>query len=161
MMLSRTTDIGVKARFLEWRIAEPRGDQPHILRTLGPATVSVVVDVRKPVRGGHHGILLYTHERQLVWGWAADKLDLEVGKHEFCYTFPMLPVRPGPYTWLVSLWEAGSQLDAWECSPEMVVAAEDHQHHRDEWRGLLNMPFEFRIREPVEIATTISPDESS
>jgi len=145
--LARGDAASVKARFVQWEIVEPREDQPHVLRTLGPVIVRIAIDIHKPVRGGHHGIGLYNLENQLVWGSAADNLDLEIGRHEFYYTFPMLPVRPGPYTWLVSLWEGGSQLDAWHCLPEMVVATEHHQHPRDEWCGVLNMPFEFRIRE--------------
>jgi hypothetical protein len=51
---------------------------------------------------GHHGVALYNHDRQLMWGYAMDKLQLPVGEHDFCYTFPMLPLRPGSYTWLVT-----------------------------------------------------------
>src|SRR5258708_5611545 len=41
-----------KARFRRWEIIEPREDQPHILSTLGPVTVKVVVEVRQPVGMG-------------------------------------------------------------------------------------------------------------
>ena len=135
------------ARFLRWDIVEPRSQEEHVLRTLGSATIRMIADVRKRICGGQHGIVLYNSERELVWGWAADHVDLAVGIHEFRYKFPSLPLRPGPYRWLVSLWDGESQLDAWECMPEMIVAAEDYQHQRDEWCGVLNLPFEFGIRE--------------
>jgi len=70
---------------------------------------------------------------------------LGIGEHEFRYTFPMLPLRPGPYSWQVSLYDEGEQLDAWDCVPEMIIATEGHQHPDDEWNGVLNIPSEFTI----------------
>ena len=55
-------------------------------------------------------------------------MNLGIGEHDLCYTFPMLPLRPGPYYWVVSLYDDGNQLDAWDGVPEMVVATEGHQH---------------------------------
>jgi lipopolysaccharide transport system ATP-binding protein len=137
-------------RFLRWEIVEPRGDEPHVLTTLGPATIAFTIRLHAPLRMGHHGIALYNLDRRLIWGRAADNLQLEVGEHQFHYTFPMLPLRPGPYTWLVSLYnEQLNLVDAWECLPEMIVAAESHQHPSDEWNGILNVPCEFRIREEI------------
>jgi lipopolysaccharide transport system ATP-binding protein len=141
----------VKVRFLRWEICQPPGEHPHTLRTFGPVNVKFVVAVHEPVRAGHHGIVLYNHERQLIWGWAADDVDLAVGEREFSYTFPMLPLRPGQYSWLVSLWEEGRQLDVWECLPEMLVATEVHQHRLDEFSGLLNIPSKFEVREAPRI----------
>lgn len=140
-------EASARARFISWEIVGPRGDLPHILNGLGPTTVRIVIDTHDHVRSGHHGIVLYNHERQLVWGWAANNVELPSGRHEFCYKFPMLPLRPGTYTWLVSLWEGGTQLDAWECLPGMIVDTENYQHPRDEWGGVLNIPCEFRIQE--------------
>ena len=58
-------------------------------------------------------------------GLATDGLNFPAGKHDLCYTFPMLPLRPGPYAWLVSLYDEGvEEVDAWECLPEMIVATE-------------------------------------
>jgi lipopolysaccharide transport system ATP-binding protein len=151
---NRGNAASAKARFLRWEIVGPRGEQSNVLSTLGGVTLGIVIDVLKPISAAHHGIALYNNERQLIWGWAANNVDLPVGKHEFFYTFPMLPLRPGPYTWLVSLWEGDTQLDAWECWPEMIVSTENYQHPRDEWNGVLNMPFEFKIRETTGIAIT-------
>ena len=58
----------------------------------------------------------------------------------------MLPLRPGPYAWLVSLYdEMVEEVDAWDCLPEMVVAAQVHQHPLDHWNGVLNIPTELSI----------------
>jgi hypothetical protein len=121
-----------------------------VLNTVGPVTVKFTVDVRNPVRGGYHGIGLHNHDRQLIWGWATSQdLLFEEGKHELRYTFPMLPLRPGPYTWVVSLYQDGQLLDLWECLPDMIVVTENYQHHRDEWNGILNIPAQFEIDNPL------------
>ena len=75
---------------------------------------------------------------------------MEPGVHSFTYTFPMLPLRPGAYAWLVSLYEDGELLDAWDCLPEMNIATRVYQHARDEWSGILNVPSEFSIHEHGE-----------
>jgi lipopolysaccharide transport system ATP-binding protein len=135
-----------KGRFLRWEIGEPRGDGPHILATLGPVSVNFIVELQQPVAKGHHGIALRNHDQQLIWAWAADGFELEVGEHNLRYTFPMLPLRPGPYSWQVSLYDEGERVDAWDCEPEMIVATEIHQHPSDEWNGILNMPSRFEIK---------------
>jgi lipopolysaccharide transport system ATP-binding protein len=136
---------GTKGQFLRWEIVEPGGEKPHTLTSLATTTVRFTIEVNEPVRSGHHGIALFTLDRQLIWGWATDGVELAPGEHEFCYTFPMLPLRPGPYHWLVSLYDDLKEVDAWECAPEMIVATEVHQHSADNWNGILNIPSEFSI----------------
>jgi homopolymeric O-antigen transport system ATP-binding protein len=137
---------GTKGRFLNWAIARPDGECSHILSELAPTTVKFTLQLHGPVHNGHHGIALFNHNRQLIWGTAKDGIELGVGLHELCYTFPMLPLRPGPYTWLVSLYDEGVQeVDAWECLPEMNIATGGYQHRLDHWNGVLNMPAEFSI----------------
>jgi lipopolysaccharide transport system ATP-binding protein len=143
-----------KARFVSWEMLEPQGNSGHILSRLGPVTLRISIDVFQPVQGGHHGIILYDHERRLIWGWATDNVTLGIGRHELRYTFPMLPLRPGPYAWLVSLWEEGEQVDVWDCLPEMIVATEPHQHARDEFNGILNIPSQFEVREQIRDEST-------
>ena len=59
----------------------------------------------------------------------------------------MLPLRPGVYSWQVSLWNEDGMLDLWNCSPELIVASENHQHPLDKWNGILNMPSTMEIHE--------------
>jgi ABC-type polysaccharide/polyol phosphate transport system ATPase subunit len=131
--------------FVSWEIVEPRAENPNLLNTLGPVRLKFVLRLNKPVADGHHGIALYNHERQLMWGWAANNLQLGEGTHEFNYSFPTLPLKPGLYSWLVSLFDHGHEVDVWSCFPEMAIATEIHQHLRDEWNGILNVPCEFGI----------------
>jgi len=139
-----------KGRFLRWEIVEPKGTDPNVLRKVAPTTVRFTIEVREAIRNGHHGIALFTQDRQLMWGWAKDGVDLQPGRHAFTYTFPLLPLRPGPYGWVVSLYEDEEEIDAWECLPEMIVATDPVTHPRDEWAGLLNIPSEFSILRSVE-----------
>jgi lipopolysaccharide transport system ATP-binding protein len=135
-----------KASFLRWEIVGPGGGEPNILNGLGPTTIKFTLRINEAVRRGLHGIALTNHEQQLIWAWATqENFQLETGEHSFSFTFPMLPLRPGPYNWRVGLFEEGSLLDMWECTPEMIVATEGHQHPSDEWNGILNIPARFEI----------------
>ncbi len=136
---------GQKARFIGWEFVKPDGDSPHMLTTLEPPTVQFTVEINKEVRRGHHGVALFTMDRQLIWAWAKDDVFLKPGVHFFVYSFPMLPLRPGAYCWQVSLWEDGELLDNWDCLPELNIATPIYQHAKDSWNGILNIPSEFSI----------------
>jgi lipopolysaccharide transport system ATP-binding protein len=142
---ARATGATQKARFLRWEIAEPQGNSPHTLHTLGPAKVRFLLEVHQPISHAHHGIALYNADRQLMWGYGTDNLDLQAGLHEAVYEFPSLPLRPGMYSWQASLWDDHGLVDMWDSVPEMIISTENFQHHSDEWNGLLNLPCEFRL----------------
>lgn len=144
-------ESGTQAQFLRWEIATPRTAHPHVLPTVGPVEVKFVVELAKRVRRADFGVALYNSQRQLMWGDATRELTIEKGVHAFSYSFPSLPLRPGPYQWLVSLWEDGQQLDIWDCTPEMVVATELNQHYNDEWAGILNLPSTFAHQASEEV----------
>jgi hypothetical protein len=168
---TQETRKGVQgAKFLRWSIlgARDRGDgggarPEHILRTAGSFRVEFVVELRRPIRNGEHGIALYNAERQLMWGWAVPGLSLEAGVHTLSHEFPSLPLRPGSYQWQVDLGDENEQLDSWDCNPEMVIETEQHQHYMDEWNGVLNVPSTFRHRAGDEDgrkpgARTVTPE---
>jgi lipopolysaccharide transport system ATP-binding protein len=136
---------GSKGRFQKWEITGQSAGNPHTITTLGPLTVEFHLRVFERLRRGVHGVALYGSDRQLVWGTAAYNLDFRPGMHTLIYKFPSLPLRPGPYNWLVSLYDEDSEVDMWEAAPEMRVATENHQHPRDEWSGILNLPASFEI----------------
>jgi ABC-type polysaccharide/polyol phosphate transport system ATPase subunit len=131
-----------RARFLSWNV-DGAPNSPHSIYSAGPVRVRFVLEVHAPVRHGHHGITLYNAERQIVWGRAADDLDFEPGVYELVYEFPYVPLRPGPYSWMLSLWSDGQNVDMWEAVPDLVVGTENYQHPRDEWSGYLNLPSTF------------------
>jgi len=138
-----------KARFVRWEIVAPNGQEPHVLNTLDAITLKFVVDIRAVVQSGHYGIALRNHEQQVIWAWETQALTLGVGERQLCHTFPMLPLRPGLYTWIVALYERGEPIDVWDCLPEMMVAIENFQHPQDRWAGILNMRVGFEVDREV------------
>jgi lipopolysaccharide transport system ATP-binding protein len=136
---------GRAAQFVGWRFVNHESDQAHILSTIGPVTLRFTVESREKLDKVIHGIALYNNERQLIWGAAQYGLSLKAGRNEFSYSFGSLPLRPGPYSWMVSLFEDHEELDTWDAVPEMIVATESYQHPRDEWCGVLNLPSKFGI----------------
>jgi lipopolysaccharide transport system ATP-binding protein len=136
-----------QTRFANWEVSGAAGDNPHSLGHLGPVTIKIALDVQRPVKKAWHGMALYNHEQQLIWAWASQKFPLEAGEYAFYHTFPMLPLRPGSYTWLVTLYDEGDQLiDSWYCDPEMIVATDGHQAPYDQWNGILNLPTNFEAK---------------
>jgi hypothetical protein len=148
-----------KASFLDWAIAPGGGGDPHTLSSIGPTTLTFTVEVRERVCRGHHGIALYNRDNQLMWGRATENLVLEAGRQQIVYTFPILPLPPGPYRWSVSLYEmqgGHEELDAWDCSPEMIAATPNYQHRVDHWNGLLNVPSQIEVL-PVSLVQNNNP----
>jgi lipopolysaccharide transport system ATP-binding protein len=139
-----------KARFFNWAIDASVSETPNILASTGRVRVRFNLSLNSQVRIGHHGIALYNSDRQLVWGTAIDNIELRPGTHTFVHELPSLPLRPGPYTWKVSLYDENGLLDAWECVPEMLVATEPVTHPKDEWAGVLNIPAEFTVLSTTE-----------
>lgn len=137
----------VKAQFLRWEIAEPPSADAHRLSSLGSVTLNFIVELAQPMNNGEHGIALFNAERQLIWASATQNLTLKPGVHIFSHALPSLPLRPGVYQWQVSLWDNGEMLDLWDCLPDMNIATHVHQHHMDQWNGILNIPDRFSIRD--------------
>jgi len=134
-----------KAHFVRWEIAGSSENQRHVVATFGPVTIKFFVAVHTAITEGTHGVALYNADRQLVWGSAAYNIDLAAGKQSLCHSLPSLPLRPGSYSWLVSLYDSSEKIDVWDCNPEMLIATEPVTHPRDEWSGFLNLPGKFSI----------------
>jgi lipopolysaccharide transport system ATP-binding protein len=143
---------GAKAKFLRWEIDQRGSDERHTLDHLDPVTITFHLEILEPLGRGEHGVALYNADRQLMWASAASNLRLEPGLHSFSHALPGLPVKPGSYQWQVSLLDGGEMLDLWDCLPEMNVATKVHQHYRDEWNGILNLPVDFSHRAAEELS---------
>lgn len=143
--------LGTKAHFLGWEVLEPRSSSPNTIDVLGPVTVKLKLSVNLPITRGHHGITLYNSDRQLVWGRAADGLRLDAGVHELIYEFPVLPIKPGPYVWMVSIWDDEECIEMVDLVPELIVSTPSHQHPLDEWSGMLNIPSTLTVSMPAEV----------
>jgi lipopolysaccharide transport system ATP-binding protein len=139
-----------KGQFLDWGIASARTGDPYTLADLEPLTVRMRLALHEELKDAVHGLALYNHEQQLVWAWNSQKLRLTAGEHELRHTFPMLPVRPGLYNWLATLYDGFDLVDWWHCGPEMVVSAHSYQSTFDAWHGILNMPSKFEVVELLQ-----------
>jgi len=133
------------AQFLRWKLIGANRTTDHVLPSEGEMSVSFLLRVNQDLRGVHHGIGLYDQHRHLLWGNALDGVTLEPGHHEFRYTLPTLPLRPGVYSWRVALYDGGVRVDDWECVPNMHVVTAPITHYRDESAGFLNIPSKLEI----------------
>src|ERR1700730_18221793 len=129
-----------KARFICWEIAGTSADERHTLKTSDSVTLKLTLDIQQPIKSGHYGIALRNHEQQVIWAWETQPLVLAAGEHQILHKFPVLPVRPGLYSWLVAFYDQGDLMDIWDCVPEMMVSTESFQHPKDQWSGILNIP---------------------
>jgi lipopolysaccharide transport system ATP-binding protein len=153
---SRTGDHA-RGYFTGWEIINAENASPHSLDVVGPVTVRFTLKLHEPIKHGHHGIALYNADRQLLWGWAANELSLGAGEHDLIYDFPMLPLKPGIYTWTVSFWDRQELIDVGDLAPELHVVTQSFQHALDEWSGLLNLPSELTVRSR---STVLTPEPS-
>ena len=138
-----------QGEFLSWQIVNSVAKAPNTITTLGEVVVEFRLELKRRVRRGVHGITLYNSDRQIMWGWASYELDLDAGLHELTYKFPVLPLKPGIYTWMVSFWDKHELIDMGDMVPELQVLTPSLQHPRDEWSGIMNLPMEFRIDQRV------------
>jgi lipopolysaccharide transport system ATP-binding protein len=134
-----------KARFLGWEFVGSSEAARHTLTSHGPVAIHFVLQVTQKIYHGLHGIALFNADRQLIWGTDVDGIELSPGIHKLRYEFSMLPLKPGPYSWLLSLFEDRTEIEMWDGVPEMIVATDSFQHQLDEWSGILNIPNKFTI----------------
>jgi len=133
------------AQFLQWKLVGENRSTDHILPSEGETSITFLLRVNQRLHGVHHGIGLYDQDRHLLWGTALDGVTLDPGLHEFRYTIPTLPLRPGAYSWRIALYDAGVRIDDWECVPQMQVVTVPVTHYRDESAGFLNIPSKLEI----------------
>ena len=134
----------VAAQFTRWEVGS-RAEQPNVVDTFGPVTIQFTLEVHRPLRDANHGIALCDNEGEILWGHSFPGLDLASGIHRLRHAFPSLPLQPGAYHWLVSLWCDGAMVDKWYAVPPLIVATQPVTHSADEWQGVLNLNSEFAV----------------
>jgi lipopolysaccharide transport system ATP-binding protein len=142
----RKESSSLRARFTRWEIvSSSAGDWQHTLTSHSPVKIRFHLDVRKPIRNSQQGIAIFNADRQLIWATATQDISFDPGVHHLDYDFPSLPLRPGAYSWQVSIWEHEDQIELWDAVPDLIIAAPNYQHWRDEWNGVLNIPSSLSI----------------
>jgi lipopolysaccharide transport system ATP-binding protein len=155
---SRTGDHA-RGYFTGWEIVDQEEASPHTMAVVGPVTVRFTLKLFEPIKNGVHGVALYNAERQLLWAWAAYELDLCAGSHDFIFDFPLLPLKPGIYTWMVSFWDREELIDKGDLAPEFHVVTPSFQHQFDEWTGLINLPSKFTTCPSSEARVGVHPGD--
>lgn len=133
--------------FFSWWVIHPENDGPHSISTMGPVVIAFKLRLEQRIHHGHHGLVLYGPDGAVAWGASQDGLRLEPGIIRFVYRLPGLPLKPGPYTWLVHISDEGVELDTWMAYPPLIISTVPYGHRTDRWQGLLNIQYTFEIQE--------------
>jgi ABC-type polysaccharide/polyol phosphate transport system ATPase subunit len=143
-----------QARFLRWSAC---GVNNVISDGLGEVTLHFHLQLPKPISQGHFGVSIMDRESAIMVGWGFDNLDLAPGTHELVLRMPMLPLRPGIYSVMCSLFNDGNNLtggesvERWHAVPPLVVNAPPRAHPQDRFAGVLNVPAELESGQPVAL----------
>jgi len=132
--------------FLGWEL----GDAGNILKDGSKEiTLNFIISPKEAVRRGHFGLTIRNGEGVAVGGWGFDDLSLEAGVHQLHFTLPYLPLRPGTYTIICSLFNGGNNLtggkmlEHWNAVPFLAVDTLPLSHQQDAWAGILNIASKF------------------
>jgi ABC-type polysaccharide/polyol phosphate transport system ATPase subunit len=143
--------------FLSWGLA---GGGNVIKEALKQITLSFRVSPKEGIRRGHFGLHIHNDASVPVASWGFDNLSLEAGIQELRVTLPYLPLRPGTYTILCSLFNGGNNLtggkllEVWNAVPFLAIDTLPLSHQQDAWAGIFNIPADLQLGACTEI-----PDE--
>jgi hypothetical protein len=102
---------------------------------------------------------IYNDASVLVASWGFDDLELESGVQQLRVTVPYLPLRPGSYSILCSLFDGGNNLtggrmlELWNAVPLLAVDTMPLSHPQDAWAGIFNIPAKLKVESRVESTT--------
>jgi lipopolysaccharide transport system ATP-binding protein len=134
--------------FVKWDIL----DHGHVVRE-GPQPVRFrfVARLQRPVSNGHFGVAILNEADSVIAGWAFERLSLDKGLREFLLEVPSLPIRPGAYSLVCTLFNQGNNLNGgdllerWIAVPRLLVDAPPLSHPQDAWAGVLNIPASLKV----------------
>jgi ABC-type polysaccharide/polyol phosphate transport system ATPase subunit len=134
--------------FLGWEL----DDAENILKDGSKQiTLNFTICPKEAVRRGHFGLHIHNDAGVSVGGWGFDDLSLEAGVQQLRFTLPYLPLRPGTYTILCSLFNGGNNLtggkllELWNAVPFLAVDTLPLSHQQDAWAGILNIPADLEV----------------
>jgi ABC-type polysaccharide/polyol phosphate transport system ATPase subunit len=128
--------------FIGWQL----GSCGTILKDgLTEVTFHFAVNPPEPIRRGYFGFHIHDDAGVLVASWGFDGLNMESGLQQIRVTLPQLPLRPGTYSVLTSLYNGGNNrtgkmLAVWNGIPFLTVDTLPFCHPEDAWNGVLNLP---------------------
>ena len=139
--------------FLGWEIA---GEGNTLKDGLKQITLNFTVSPKAGVHRGHFGLHIYNDANLLVASWGFEEVMLEPGLQQLQIMLPYLPLRPGTYTILCSLYNGGNNLtgghllEVWNAIPFLAVDTLPLSHQQDNWAGLFNIPADLKTVARVE-----------
>lgn len=144
--------------FRQWQLAEGG----HIVQTVdGPVAVDLRLALAEPISRGHLGVSIYSEREELVAGWAFEPLDLEAGTRDVRITLASLPLRPGSYRLVFSLFDRGNNMtggalvEQWAALPPLALDVPPLSHPQDHWAGVLNVSAELALADEAGAAAPI------
>lgn len=139
--------------FLGWQFS---GGGNMLTDGLKEAILCFTVDSQNAIRRGHFGVHIYNDASVLAGSWGFDEVSLESGLQQLRVTLPYLPLRPGTYTIVCSLFDGGNNLtggkllEVWNALPFLAVNTLPLSHPQDAWAGLFNIPAQLSTGVSVE-----------
>lgn len=139
--------------FLGWEIA---GKENTLREGLKEVTLNFMISPKESVQRGHFGLHIYNDAGLLIASWGFEEVALEPGLQQLHVTLPYLPLRPGTYSILCSLYNEGNNLtggrllEVWNAIPFLAVDTLPLSHQQDNWAGILNIPADLKITARVE-----------
>ena len=134
--------------FVSWCI----DGKDNIVRDgLRDLTFHCQVRLQRDVSHGHFGLKIFNDSGVLMVGWGLDNLDICSGTKEILLRIPLLPLRPGAYSVICTLFDRGNNLtgghliEEWVAQPPLIVDTRPLSHPQDRWAGILNLPAELQL----------------
>jgi len=134
--------------FIGWEIA---GHGNCVRSNFEGLALRFHIMLKEPVVRGHFGVAIKDESGRTLIGWGFDELEVSAGSQDVNLKIPILPLRPGVYTILCSLFNRGNNLtdgslvDLWEAQPPLVVDTMPLTHPQEEWAGILNIPADLEV----------------
>jgi lipopolysaccharide transport system ATP-binding protein len=154
----RSDDKSLGGVFSHWSVC---GENNVVRGGFEKVSLHFHLDLRKPIFMGHLGITIFNDENAIVVGWGFDNVDVPVGKQELVLGLPMLPLRPGIYSVVCTLFDEGNNLtggelvEQWHAVPSLIVDAKPLSHSQDRWAGLLNIPASLQVAGEVPASASL------
>jgi len=139
--------------FLSWEIP---GEENTLRDGLRELILNFTVSPKETVQRGHFGLHIYNDASLLVASWGFEEVMLEPGLQQLQVTLPYLPLRPGTYSILCSLYNEGNNLtggrllEVWNAVPFLTVDTLPLSHQQDNWAGIFNIPADLKITARAE-----------
>ncbi len=139
-----------RTHFIGWEVVHPLGDAPNVVGEMGPVRVKFLLNVHKSINKAMHGIALYDTNHQLLWGTTSYDVAFEKGINKITYDLDSLPLKPGAYQWLVSLFDERGNIESNYLFPELQISTTALSTAPDDWAGILNVRWQIGIHHKVE-----------